>query len=102
MEKDLVNAKTLATILEDEAARLRAEKIPPLVPVGGEDIKTEDTDMAPAANDDDDYPEPKERGSDAVERRIEKVMADLRDQGLIDINDEKAYELKKVGRTALT
>jgi hypothetical protein len=40
--------------------------------------------------------EPSERGSDAVDRRIEKIMSDLREQNLVDINDEKAYEAKKV------
>ena len=44
----------------------------------------------------DDDPDPKERGVDAVEKRIEKVMADMRDQALIDVNDEKAYHAKKV------
>ena len=42
--------------------------------------------------------EPKERGSDAVERRIEKVMSELRDQGLVDVNDEQVYEERKVRR----
>lgn len=102
MEKDFINAKTLATILEVDAARLRAATISPLVLAGGEDVKTEEGDMIPASTDDDDDPEPKERGSDATERRIEKVMADMRDQGLIDINDEKAYELKKVEKHILT
>ena len=41
--------------------------------------------------------EPKERGSDAVERRIEKLISDMRDQGLVDVNDEKAFKEKKVG-----
>lgn len=42
-------------------------------------------------------PEPREKGSDAIDRRVEKVMSDLRDQGLIDVNNEVAYEAKKVG-----
>jgi len=50
--------------------------------------------MAPPDMEDEE-PEPLERGSIAVERRIEKIMADLRDQGLVDINDEKAYEETK-------
>lgn len=54
----------------------------------------------PEFEEEDDDTEPKERGSDAVERRIEKCMADLRDQGLVDVNDEKVYEAKKV-RTPL-
>lgn len=44
----------------------------------------------------DDYPEPKEKGSEAVERRIEKVMSELRDRNLVDVNDEKVYEEQKV------
>lgn len=43
-----------------------------------------------------DEEEPSERGSDAVERRAEKIMADLREQNLIDPNNENAYENKKV------
>jgi uncharacterized protein YdhG (YjbR/CyaY superfamily) len=48
------------------------------------------------ASPDDHELEPKESGTDAVERRIEKVMAEMRDQSLIDINDEKTYHEKKV------
>jgi len=43
-----------------------------------------------------DDPEPNERGSDAVERRIEKVMVDLKGQGLVDPDDENAVHAKKV------
>lgn len=50
---------------------------------------------APETEEDDD-PEPKESGIDAVERRIEKVMSEMRDRGLIDVNDDAAYEAKKV------
>lgn len=60
-------------------------------------MKKEDFDATMAAPEgEDEEPEPRERGSDAVERRIEKVMTDLREQGVIDVNDEKAYEEKKV------
>jgi len=63
-------------------------------------VKTEDALMeSPEADDDSDEPEPKENGSDAVERRVEKVMSDLREHGLVDENDEKAYDEKKVNRT---
>jgi hypothetical protein len=101
LAKDLANAKTLATLLEDEAAKLRSVKLPLPQPVltNGDDVevKKEDIDATMAAPDvEDDEPEPRERGSDAVDRRIEKVMADLREQGLIDVNDEKSYEEKKV------
>jgi hypothetical protein len=99
--KDLANAKTLATLLEDEAAKLRSVKLPLPQPDlnNGDDtgVKKEDPDATMTAPDEEDEePEPRERGSDAVERRIEKVMADLREQGVIDVNDEKAYEEKKV------
>jgi hypothetical protein len=99
--KDLANTKTLATLLEDEAAKLRSVKLPLPQPASanGDDteVKKEDSDATMAAPDgEDEEPEPRERGSDAVERRIEKVMADLREQGVIDVNDEKAYEEKKV------
>jgi hypothetical protein len=92
--KDLANAKILAGILEDEAAKLRQLRLPP---AGARvDDQSEDQAMAPSHAEDDD-PEPKEKGSDAVERRIEKVMSELRDRNLVDVNDEKAYEEKKVG-----
>jgi len=102
LAKDLANARTLATLLEDEAAKLRSVKspLPPPAFANGDDagVKSEenpDATMA-APGDEDEESEPKERGSDAVERRIEKVMADLRELGVIDVNDEKAYEEKKV------
>ena len=99
LAKDLANAKTLATLLEDEATKLRSVKLP-LPPSANSDdagVKKEDPDATMAALDDEDEEtEPKERGSDAVERRIEKVMADLREQGVVDVNDEKACEEKKV------
>lgn len=99
LAKDLENAKVLATILEDQAAKLRAAKIVPLkapaVKQDGEGVKAEGSDADMTAPEDED-PEPKEPGSNAVERRIEKVMSDMRDQGLVDINDERVYEEKKV------
>ncbi|KAF7330828.1 hypothetical protein MVEN_02422000 [Mycena venus] len=100
MEKDLANAKALAAKLEGEAAELRKLKIAhgKAVPAeGGEAVDGEDVSMPVAAEEDaeEEEPEPRERGCDAVERRIEKVMADLRAQELIDVNDDKAYEAKK-------
>lgn len=107
LEKDLANARILAGLLEDEAAALRKTKITILAKdsaiegVEGDNGQTErkeDISMAdnevPGENDDDD--EPKERGSEAVERRIEKIMVDMRDQRLVDLNDEKALQAKKV------
>ncbi|KAJ6567356.1 hypothetical protein DFH09DRAFT_1034534 [Mycena vulgaris] len=93
MEKDLANAKALAAKLEGEAAELRKLKVAPK-PVDGAAASSEG-DVVMEAAEEEDEPEPRERGCDAVERRIEKVMADLRQQGLVDVNDDKAYEVKK-------
>ena len=101
LAKDLANAKALATLLEDEAAKLRSFKLPLPQPAftNGDDagVKKEGSDAIMAAPDEEDEEsEPRERGSNAVKRRIEKVMADLREQGVVDVNDEKGYEEKKV------
>ncbi|EPT02795.1 hypothetical protein FOMPIDRAFT_1022699 [Fomitopsis schrenkii] len=96
--KDLENAKTLAAILEEEYETLRTLKIQPKKEGGDEangNVANVDVAMTDAAGAADEDPEPRERGSQAVERRIEKVMADLRDQGLVDSADEKALEQKK-------
>lgn len=107
MEKDLMNAKKLAHLLEDEAAALRNMKVtkaaaidPAVGAVESENGHGEtqgDVKMADAADDGADGDnEPKERGSEALERRIEKVMAEIRDRGLVDINNEKAWQAKRV------
>lgn len=122
LEKDLGNAKKLAAILEDEAARLRTAQVQPAgsstatsatatatstTGTGtGEEDPQGDANMAPSTVEppaapapaaiEEDEPEPKENGSEAVERRIEKVMSELRDQGLVDVNNEKEYEERKV------
>ena len=44
----------------------------------------------------------KENGSEAVERRIEKVMSDLRDQNIVDARNEVAYDAKKVSEIFLS
>ena len=98
MAKDLANAKILAEILEDEASRIRATKVSTLnAPSegGGQCTEQSDVAMVPPEVEDDD-PEPLERGSAAVDRRIEKVMADLREQGPVEINDEVTFEEKRV------
>lgn len=97
MEKDLVNAKTLAALLEDQAATLRKTKIKEegTKPEDDSGALTSDVDMA-APDPEEEEEEPSERGSDAVERRVEKVMADMREQNLVDVNDEKAYEAQRV------
>lgn len=97
-----MNAKLLASRLEDEAAKLRAMKIAELKlkrkPSNNGEVKPEgDVAMAePEDTEEDPDPEPRERGSDAVERRIEKVMSDLREQGLVDLNNDKEFEEKRV------
>jgi hypothetical protein len=105
MVKDLTNVKTLAGLLEAEAASLRqlkpSEKESPSDENGGTKSDSHHTDSAEIASgsldeDEDIEFEPKENGSDAVERRIEKVMSDLRDQNVVDIHNEKVYEAKKV------
>ncbi|KAJ7590732.1 hypothetical protein C8J56DRAFT_933757 [Mycena floridula] len=88
--KDLARAKTLAALLEERAARLRKMKFVP--EVKPEDNNTSDVKMEADTGEEE---EPSERGSDAVDRRVEKIMADLREQNLVDLDDEKAYEAKK-------
>lgn len=109
LEKDLANAQKLASILEEEAATLRKFKItkspaPPGGATDGADVTEESQGSKDAmvvdgeeATDAEDDPEPPEKGSDALERRIAKIMADLCDQGLVDPNDEKAMSAKRVG-----
>jgi chromosome segregation ATPase len=101
LEKDLANAKILVAQLEDEAAKFRGMKISELnvkPKVNGEPKPEEDAAMAPPEEmfEEEQEMEPRERGSEAVERRIEKIMADLREQGLVDVNNETEYEEKKV------
>ncbi|KAI0347426.1 hypothetical protein BDW22DRAFT_1322672 [Trametopsis cervina] len=95
--KDLASAKALAKKLENEATMLRQLPSQPKTNGTSEtDAVSErgDAHMSEAKEDIED-PEPKERGSEAVERRVEKLMADLRDQGLLDPNDPKAVEEKR-------
>ncbi|KAH7916110.1 hypothetical protein BJ138DRAFT_1053312 [Hygrophoropsis aurantiaca] len=91
--KDLTNAKILASILEEEAAAVRKSSPPAEGNETAEngDVKTEDTVMADVLEDNEE--EPKEVGSEAVERRVEKIMIEVREQG--HINDEKVLEAKK-------
>jgi hypothetical protein len=98
LEKDLENAKILASRLEELAATLRVFKpVPPSTEKANGDAQTssESNGDATMNSQEEEEPEPKESGVDAVERRIEKVMADLRDQAVIDINDEKTYHAKR-------
>ncbi|THH01872.1 hypothetical protein EW026_g889 [Hermanssonia centrifuga] len=99
--KDLTNAKALAAILEEEYAKLRKMKVERGSDASGNpsdaDGNAEQTDamVTDATEDPVDGAEQTERGSDAVERRIEKVIADLHDQGVLDAADEKAVETKR-------
>ena len=104
LEKDLANVKILASRLEEEAAMLRKAKPQKQLAVhqtaGGTEAGDEqevkgDISMTDEQADED---EPKERGSDAVERRIQKVMREMRDQGVVDADDEKAFQDRKVRR----
>ncbi|KAF9815549.1 hypothetical protein IEO21_04549 [Rhodonia placenta] len=98
LRKDLENAKTLAALLEDEYEKLRKMKVEKTDVNGTSNAigaENPDTVMTDATDAEEDDPEPRERGSEAVERRVEKIMADLRDQGLVDASDEKALEAKK-------
>ncbi|KAG8218305.1 hypothetical protein J3R82DRAFT_3919 [Butyriboletus roseoflavus] len=91
IEKDLANVKILASILEEEYATLYRSSASS---TGGDSMET-DGGVRPegvgvqADNEDDSVP--REAGSDAVERRIEKIMGELREQGV----DEKVLEVKK-------
>lgn len=106
LKKDLANAKALAAILEEEYATLRNAKVAliksekngdPAASANGDvgDATQNDAAMAETVEEEED-PEPRELGSEAVERRIEKVMVDLQEQGQLDLSDEVALEAKKV------
>ncbi|KDQ65023.1 hypothetical protein JAAARDRAFT_117492 [Jaapia argillacea MUCL 33604] len=99
LEKDLVNAKALAATLEEEAAALRKFKLHkkedrPQTEGENANEAQQDSIMAEVSEDGEEV-EHTENGSDAVERRIEKVMEDLCRQGVVDVNDEKALAAKK-------
>ena len=44
---------------------------------------------------------PKSRGSEAVERRIEKIISELKESGAMDVMNEREFEAKKVSFTYL-
>lgn len=94
IEKDLANVKILTSILEEEYATLYRSSVSS---TGGDSMET-DGDARPEdigmQADNEDIPVPREAGSEAVERRIEKIMGELREQGV----DEKVLEAKKVSR----
>ncbi|KDQ07761.1 hypothetical protein BOTBODRAFT_139690 [Botryobasidium botryosum FD-172 SS1] len=71
VEKDLANVKKLAAILEDEALILNRKDENSSIETEGEEAKpphVEHTEL------------PKERGSEAVERRLERLVAELQEQ----------------------
>jgi hypothetical protein len=120
MEKDLVNARALATLLEAEYATLRTAEIPPpgsaAAPAAtakeevkeGEEAQAEikkegeDAPMADATTVLDPLPpleeeaETSEPGSAAVERRAEKLLADVIASGAVDGGDDRAVAHKRV------
>lgn len=111
--KDLANVKTLAALLEEEYERVK-RPLPEekkVIPTDGAEEGTNGSDTAAHHEDaimaevepqlqteaePDDDSEPKEKGSEAVERRIENIMNDLRESGTIDVNNEKELEEKRV------
>lgn len=104
LAKDLANAKTLASLLEDEHDRVRRppprDYPPPQDDSAEPSVQpgpTEDTLMADSSLDQDpDEDGPKSRGSEAVEQRIEKLISELKENGVADVMSEKEFEAKKV------
>ncbi|KAF9520769.1 hypothetical protein BS47DRAFT_1370307 [Hydnum rufescens UP504] len=110
IEKDLVAVKKLVSILEEEASNLARlpEKLPEPRNLkksqGGElpDDTEEATEGDPEPNVDgemsvDGPQESKDRGTVAVESRLEKLFGDLQDQYMVnDDHDELALTAKKV------
>ena len=103
LAKDLASARTLASLLEDEYDRIRRppprEDAPsqndpsdPAAPSG----PTDDTPMEDCSLEQDpDEDGPKSRGSEAVERRIEKVTSELKESGAVGVMNEREFEAKK-------
>ncbi|KAL1744623.1 hypothetical protein HDZ31DRAFT_38253 [Schizophyllum fasciatum] len=96
LAKDLASARHLASILEDQAASLRQSKVKKPQPPKPEGAPAEGDEPPPEPEYDEEEEDPRERGTDAVERRIDTVMQNLQEQGLVDSSNEKAYEEKKV------
>lgn len=103
MVKDLANAKALVSLMEEEAASLRKEMhVLPTQESNGDNAPVNGTSTDDAATADssgfhyEEDPEPRERGSDAVERRIERIMSELRDQGQFAGCSDDELEAKRV------
>lgn len=107
LKKDLENAITLTTILEEQAAHYRQLKIPKEKPAAsveevkadpeGEEVKPEQV-ASKEEEEEEEEEEPMEKGADAIERRVERILSDMREQGLIDLEDEADVAAKKVSR----
>ncbi|KAF7331679.1 hypothetical protein MKEN_00047600 [Mycena kentingensis (nom. inval.)] len=80
MEKDLLQAKQLVAKLEAESAELQKLTF---------ENKNQSSGDEPVDGSTSEEEPPVERGSEAVEARIEMV---LREQAMVDVNDEKAFE----------
>jgi hypothetical protein len=94
IEKELANVKILASILEEEYVTLFKSSASS---TGDDSMETNGVakpeDVGVQADNEDD-PMLAETGSEAVERRIEKLVGELHEQGV----DEKVLEAKKVSR----
>ncbi|EIN10253.1 hypothetical protein PUNSTDRAFT_84168 [Punctularia strigosozonata HHB-11173 SS5] len=108
LQKDLANVKALAAVLEDEYTKLRTFKPEkPKKPTEGtegegenaggegEGVKKEEQKEETMDVDEEEDPEPRERGSEAVERKVGQLMDGFVQAGLIDPADEKAFQAKK-------
>ncbi|KAH8106075.1 hypothetical protein BXZ70DRAFT_1037538 [Cristinia sonorae] len=97
LAKDLETAKALVNVLEEQAAALR-KPLPPVAPEETLTANGDDTAMQdPHSDQYGEDPEPRERGSDAVERRVEKIMSELPEQGLLaGKSDQEINELRTV------
>lgn len=101
--------------MEDEYYELRKTRIPPFVPPkektdtegAGENGEANAEPPSPSQDvampdvngeveEDPEDPEPKMRGTEAVEKRIEKVIQELQESGTVDVNDEVEFGIKKV------
>lgn len=104
LAKDLASAKTLALWLEDEYDRIR--RPPPREDAPSQNDSSdpaaqsgsmEDTLMTGSTPDQDpDEDAPKSRGSEAVERHIEKVISELQESDVVNVMSERGFEAMKV------
>lgn len=103
LHKDLINAKALARLLEEQYKTLRTRKAEQVPKNGdasndaanGVEQAEQDVTMSENVIDEED-PEPREMGSEAVERRMQKLVDEMREQGVLDGLDENVIDLKQV------